>query len=175
MIQFHLCSQQRPPPHTACQEITNDWTGLYQDIGFSRAVLSPILTYAPMGCDCHRAVRLPGNCAVPARNHNFASLTARLKPMPWHESRSKNIHVGERCVVPEENRIVLPPSPRLPSGANECRGYAAGAQFVSRVRLQWSRKERTRASAPDPVTHRRWLRWLVFGSPIVARKCRGTL
>src|SRR6266550_8441489 len=84
MIQFHLCSQQRPPPHTACQEITNDWIGLYQDIGVSRAVLSPILTYASMGCDCHRAVRLPGNCAVPARNHNFASLTARLKPMPFH-------------------------------------------------------------------------------------------
>src|SRR5437870_934329 len=77
-----LFTAQRPPPHTACQEITNDWTGLYQDIGFSRAVLSPILTYAPMGCDCHRAVRLPRNCAVPARNHNFASLTARLKPMP---------------------------------------------------------------------------------------------
>src|SRR5947207_15055011 len=109
MIQFHLCSQQRPPPHTACQEITNDWTGLYQDIGFSRAVLSPTLTYASMVCDCHRAVRLPGNCTVQARNHNFASLTTRLKPIPRHETRKTRINVGKRCCILEEKRIDMQP------------------------------------------------------------------
>jgi hypothetical protein len=57
-----------------------------QGIGFSRAVFVSILTYAPMGRNRHQNIGLPGSYAVPARNLNLVSLTARLKPMPFHSS-----------------------------------------------------------------------------------------
>src|SRR5438132_66891 len=40
--------------------------------------LSPILTYAPTGRNCHERIQLLGCCAVPARDLTFRYLAARL-------------------------------------------------------------------------------------------------
>src|SRR2546428_7951840 len=52
--------------------------GFVSGIGFSRAVSCPILTYAPIGRNCHERIQLLGSCAVPARDLTFRYLVARL-------------------------------------------------------------------------------------------------
>ena len=68
------------PPHVIYG--VHGRSGSCQGIGFSRAVSCPILTYAPIGRNCHERIQLLGSCAVPARDLTFRYLVARLKPCP---------------------------------------------------------------------------------------------
>src|SRR5438093_10311210 len=85
--------RRRTPGHRSCRNKCRIYpphviygvhgrSGSCQGIGFSRAVSCPILTYAPIGRNCHERIQLLGSCAVPARDLTFRYLAAWLKPCP---------------------------------------------------------------------------------------------